>query len=237
MLMNRYVYIFVFVACLTAAGGHNTVLARSLGTSELQKDTTDTIVLHALVKKWAGWPSDCEKASVENVVVIEKPTSRTSGWKERWSMLACGAVVDIDVSYTSAPDGGTLIRTDLAAKQTADNPGREIVGLWTGTVVQAGVGKIETWLTFVSAQSGVSQYPADNCGGVLAGKMLQKAVYEYSEKIAWGRATEDEDGCIDGQMRLTVRGEELDLQFSAVHNGKKETASGTLRRFSRASRN
>lgn len=210
-------------------------LARSLGTPELQTDTQNTIVLHALVKKWAGWPKDCDQASVKKVIVTQKPTSQTSGWKERWSMLACGANVDVDVTYTSAPDGGTMIRTDVAAPPTDNTRAGNIIGLWTGTVTQTDVGEFEMWLTFVSETRGVSQYPAHNCGGVLSGKRVRPSTYEFSEKIAWGGINETGDGCIDGTLRLTVRGAKLDLEFSAVHDGKQESAAGTLHRFVPAS--
>lgn len=207
--------------------------ARSLGTPELQKDTQNTIVLHALVKNWSAWPKDCDQAAPKEVVVTEQPANARSGWKERWTMQACGARVDVDVTYEVAPSGGTLIRTNIAEKTSPDKiaDAKPLVGLWTGEVVQIGVGKIETWLTFTSDTRGVSQYPEHACGGVLTGKQVSQNTYAFQEHIKWGGLDEKDDGCIDGSWRVTLKGDALELDFSATIDGQKETATGTLARF------
>jgi hypothetical protein len=88
----------------------------------------------------------------------------------------------------------------------------------------------ETRLTFVSPKGGISRYPASPCGGMLTGDRKSDGGYEYTETITWGGADELEQYCIGGGVHITVDGNTMKFEWSAIDNGKETRSVGELRR-------
>lgn len=107
----------------------------------------------------------------------------------------------------------------------ADEP---IVGNWVGEVSQ-GDNKFETRLTFVSARGGISRYPTFPCGGILSGDRKGDE-YVYKESITWGGMDEKADGCIPGEVHITIEGAKMKFAWTSNYNGGNYSAEGELRR-------
>lgn len=116
------------------------------------------------------------------------------------------------------------------APVTADS----IVGTWTGTIEQHPAGSSSTYpgeFTLTSPTSGKSTYPSLNCGGTLSGGE-SGGVYRFRETITYGRVVAGSDqGCIDGNIEMTVRGNTMTWRWSGSWQGERYVASGTLQRM------
>jgi hypothetical protein len=105
-----------------------------------------------------------------------------------------------------------------------------IVGTWSGQASQPDTDPFEVRLTFVSPHGGVSRYPGSPpCGGMLVGDRRGDN-YEYQESITYGGTDEKTDGCLNGNMKLTVNGETMKYEWSANYNGQDYSSSGELKR-------
>ena len=105
-----------------------------------------------------------------------------------------------------------------------------IVGTWSGQASQPDTDPFDVRLTFVSPRGGVSRYPgAPPCGGMLVGDRKGDN-YEYQESITYGGTDEKTDGCLNGNMKLTVNGETMKYEWSANYNGQDYSSSGELKR-------
>ncbi len=51
-----------------------------------------------------------------------------------------------------------------------------------------------------------------------------------SESITYGGTDEKTDGCLNGNMKLTVNGETMKYEWSANYNGQDYSSSGELKR-------
>ena len=82
----------------------------------------------------------------------------------------------------------------------------------------------------MSPKGGVSRYPGSPpCGGMLVGDRKGDN-YEYQESITYGGTDEKTDGCLNGNMKLTVNGETMKYEWSANYNGQDYSSSGELKR-------
>jgi hypothetical protein len=105
-----------------------------------------------------------------------------------------------------------------------------IVGTWVGKGSHAQGGEFNLRLTFVSPSGGVSRYPDIPCGGLLVGGQKGSA-YEYQETITYNGPDERSDNfCINGLMRLTVKGNTMTYDWSSNYNGEDYASNGTLKR-------
>lgn len=105
-----------------------------------------------------------------------------------------------------------------------------IVGHWVGTAAQPEQGSFEVTLTFVSPKGGISRYPGETpCGGVLVGDRHGDS-YQYQESITYNGTDERQDGCISGNISLTLEGDTLKYEWSGTNNGQDYTSSGELKR-------
>jgi len=104
-----------------------------------------------------------------------------------------------------------------------------IVGSWVGMLKQDDGEPFETRLTFVSPKGGISRYPAWPCGGMLTGDHKGDG-YEYTETITWGGPEELAQYCIGGVAHITVDGDTMKFEWSAMSNGVETRTVGELRR-------
>jgi hypothetical protein len=105
-----------------------------------------------------------------------------------------------------------------------------IVGTWVGRAAQPNQDPFEVRLTFVSPKGGVSRYPGDPaCGGVLRGDRNGDH-YEYQERITYGGTEELDNGCLSGNISLTVKGDTMKFDWTTTSNGQDFSSSGELHR-------
>lgn len=130
----------------------------------------------------------------------------------------------------------TLLAVPLAlggattALSMNEPPADAIVGTWVGQAAQPNQDPFEVRLTFVSPQGGVSRYPSDpSCGGVLRGDRNGDH-YQYQETITYGGTEELDNGCIDGNISLTVKGDTMKFDWTANASGQDFSSSGELHR-------
>ena len=114
----------------------------------------------------------------------------------------------------------------LPAAARADDA---IVGTWSGMLKQDDGEPFATLLTFVSPKGGISRYPANPCGGILAGGPKGDG-YQYTETITWGMEGELENYCIGGTADITVDGDVMKFNWSGVSNGTATHTVGELKR-------
>lgn len=102
----------------------------------------------------------------------------------------------------------------------------EEAGTWRGIVEQPGVGTFEMVMVLDGLGGGTTDYPTENCGGVLSGRPGK-----YFETITRNRAVPGgTGGCIDGWIAVKVSGDTLQMNWSGDWEGEHYTASGTLTR-------
>lgn len=106
-----------------------------------------------------------------------------------------------------------------------------IVGSWAGEVAQ-GDHKFEALVTFVSPKGGISRYPGYPCGGILSGGPVGDE-YRYSETITYGGLDEIANGCIPGEMYLSIDGGTMKYVWKGTYNGENLSAEGELKRVKR----
>jgi hypothetical protein len=106
-----------------------------------------------------------------------------------------------------------------------------IVGSWIGMLKQDDGEPFEARLTFVSPKGGISRYPSSPCGGILAGGPKGEG-YQYTETISWGASDELAVGCIGGVAKITVDGDVMQFNWSAVYEGNETHTVGELKRRS-----
>ena len=70
-------------------------------------------------------PAGCERATIIETAVTHRPTEAGLPWQERWSVHACGEVVDLNVTFTPSADSGTSIAVADPAPLPGTGPGRE----------------------------------------------------------------------------------------------------------------
>jgi hypothetical protein len=104
-----------------------------------------------------------------------------------------------------------------------------IVGTWSGMLKQDDGEPFATLLTFVSPRGGISRYPANPCGGILAGGPKGDA-YQYTETITWGVEGELEAYCIGGTVNIKVEGDTMKFDWSTMSNGTLTRTVGELKR-------
>ena len=104
-----------------------------------------------------------------------------------------------------------------------------IVGTWSGMLKQDDGEPFATLLTFVSPKGGISRYPANPCGGILAGGPKGDG-YQYTETITWGMEGELENYCIGGTADISVDGDVMKFNWSGVSNGTATHTVGELKR-------
>jgi hypothetical protein len=123
---------------------------------------------------------------------------------------------------------GALIALSLLmpAAARADDA---IVGTWSGMLKQDDGEPFATLLTFVSPKGGISRYPANPCGGILAGGPKGDG-YQYTETITWGMEGELENYCIGGTADIAVDGDVMKFNWSGVSNGTATHTVGELKR-------
>jgi hypothetical protein len=123
---------------------------------------------------------------------------------------------------------GALIALSLLmpAAARADDA---IVGTWSGMLKQDDGEPFATLLTFVSPRGGISRYPANPCGGILAGGPKGDG-YHYTETITWGTEGELENYCIGGVVDISVDGDVMKFDWSGVSNGTATRTVGELKR-------
>ena len=114
----------------------------------------------------------------------------------------------------------------MPAAARADDP---IVGTWSGKLKQDDGEPFVTELTFVSPRGGISRYPANPCGGMLTGGPKGDG-YEYTETITWGTQDELENYCIGGTANISVEGDTMKFDWSAMSNGSITRTIGELKR-------
>ncbi|HRN84212.1 MAG TPA: tetratricopeptide repeat protein [Hyphomicrobium sp.] len=54
-------------------------------------------------------PAGCEQATIIETAVTHRPAEAGLPWQERWSVHACGQMVDLDVTFTPSADAGPAI--------------------------------------------------------------------------------------------------------------------------------
>jgi len=104
-----------------------------------------------------------------------------------------------------------------------------IIGTWSGMLKQDDGEPFAALLTFVSPRGGISRYPSTPCGGILAGGPKGDG-YQYTETITWGTEGELENYCIGGTVDITVDGDVMKFDWSAVSNGSTTRTVGELKR-------
>ena len=104
-----------------------------------------------------------------------------------------------------------------------------IVGTWSGMLKQDDGEPFATLLTFVSPKGGISRYPGNPCGGILAGGPKGDG-YQYTETITWGMEGELENYCIGGTADITVNGDVMTFNWSGVSHGTATHTVGELKR-------
>ena len=151
------------------------------------------------------------------------------GWKLRArGHLGLAAVAAVLASLTFIAGAGAQ---DEDSSDIAGTLQDAIVGTWTGQAAQPETDPFNVRLTFVSPKGGVSRYPGSPpCGGMLVGDRKGDN-YEYQELITYGGTDEKTDGCLNGNMKLTVNGETMKYEWSANYNGQDYSSSGELKRI------
>ena len=150
------------------------------------------------------------------------------GWK-LGAGRRTGHVVAAAVLATVAGISGAAAQDDDSG-DIAGTLQDAIVGTWSGQASQPDADPFPLRLTFVSPKGGVSRYPgAPPCGGMLVGDRKGDN-YEYQESITYGGTDEKTDGCLNGNMKLTVNGETMKYEWSANYNGQDYSSSGELKR-------
>ncbi len=104
-----------------------------------------------------------------------------------------------------------------------------IIGTWVGTIEQPGSGSYPGAMIMLSPREGTSAYSSFNCGGILTGKG-SGGVYKFRETITYGHASQQENGCIDGNIEMVVRGDTLRWTWAGSYEGEKISATSVLRR-------
>ncbi len=127
-----------------------------------------------------------------------------------------------------------LVRTLVAAAfamaaVAAARADDAIVGTWSGMLKQDEGEPFAALLTFVSPKGGISRYPANPCGGILAGGPKGDG-YQYTETITWGMEGELENYCIGGSVDISVDGDVMKFDWSGVSNGTATRTVGELKR-------
>lgn len=136
--------------------------------------------------------------------------------------VALGALLVAAVSVS-----GAMAETDADLAGELTDP---IVGHWVGTASQPEQDAFEVTLTFVSPRGGISRYPGETpCGGVLVGDRHGDS-YQYQENITYNGTDERQDGCISGNISLTLEGDTLKYSWSGNNNGQDYTSTGELKR-------
>jgi hypothetical protein len=130
------------------------------------------------------------------------------------------------VAALACAQAGAESDAELAA-QSAD----AIVGVWVGTGTHAdGETTFKMRLAFPSSRGGVSRYTDIPCGGMLVGGRKGTS-YEYQETVTYNGPEERSDNfCINGLVRLTVKGDTMSYDWSSTYNGTEYAATGTLKR-------
>jgi hypothetical protein len=140
--------------------------------------------------------------------------------KQWQSGVALASLLAVPLAVGGAP----------GALSMAEIPQDAIVGSWVGQAAQPNQDPFEVRLTFVSPNGGVSRYPGDPvCGGVLRGDRNGDH-YEYQETITYGGTGELDNGCLDGNLSLTIKGDTLKFDWTATANGQDFSSSGELHR-------
>jgi hypothetical protein len=118
----------------------------------------------------------------------------------------------------------------IAYGNIADIDQDDIVGRWIGQVSAPNQDPFDVRLTFVSAKGGISRYPGGSgCGGILEGDR-DGDNYDYKETITFGGRDElGDDGCVDGSLRLTVKHDKMQFNWTSAEN-QDVTYSGELHR-------
>ena len=66
-------------------------------------------------------PAGCREATIIETAVTQGPSEAGQSWQERWSVHACGQMVDLDVTFTPSADAGTAVAVaDSAASETPE---------------------------------------------------------------------------------------------------------------------
>ena len=81
----------------------------SAGDPQLYSETLSLAEAQAL----RAGPKSCTSARLVDTILTERPRGGPP-WAERWSFVVCGESVSVNVSYTAAADGGTVIRVSVA---------------------------------------------------------------------------------------------------------------------------
>lgn len=84
----------------------------SIADVRLQVDATVTAKATAAQNA----PKDCAEVRLIDTAVTETPSEQPA-WKERWSFLACGAAIPVDLAFSPAPDGGTTVKASLGGAE------------------------------------------------------------------------------------------------------------------------
>ncbi len=154
------------------------------------------------------------------------PCSR--GYDFRMGFVALGAPLARRSSLWRSAACALLLAMPLFAP-AATAAEDAIVGTWSGQLKQDDGEPFTTLLTFVSPRGGISRYPANPCGGILAGGPKGDG-YQYTETITWGMEGELENYCIGGTVDITVNGDVMKFDWSAVSNGSTTRTVGELKR-------
>jgi len=77
----------------------------TLADPNLQIDAGNFVKTAAVTKS----AEPCNESTIIDTEVVQKPPQGGGMWKERWSVLACDKVYDLNVLFTPADDGGTNI--------------------------------------------------------------------------------------------------------------------------------
>jgi hypothetical protein len=128
----------------------------------------------------------------------------------------------------AAIGGSTLALANIAKPSEGSDA---IAGAWIGQAAQPGQDAYDVRLTFVSPRGGISRYPGDPiCGGVLVGDRNGDH-YEYDETISYGGPDGDDNGCMNGKLSLSVKGDKMKFDWTATNaDGDQVTSSGELHR-------
>ena len=124
-----------------------------------------------------------------------------------------------------------LVRTLVAAAfamaaVAAARADDAIVGTWSGMLKQDDGEPFAALLTFVSPKGGISRYPANPCGGILAGGPKGDG-YQYTETITWGMEGELETYCIGGSVDISVDGDVMKFDWSGYLTGLRRAPSAS----------